>query len=112
MPADQVPQPDAPVLKEIVRRLVAAYRPHGIYLFGSAARGDAHPASDYDILLVVPDDTPEEQRRSSYALQVLQGVGVSKDVVIYRRSSFDGLAHLKSSLPGTVLREGKVLYAG
>jgi hypothetical protein len=30
--------PDAPVLPEIVRRLVAAHAPERIYLFGSVAR--------------------------------------------------------------------------
>lgn len=44
-----------PVLSEIVRRLVAAYEPERIYLFGSKARGDEGPDSDYDLLVVVPD---------------------------------------------------------
>lgn len=47
-----------PVLAEIVRRLVEAYQPERIYLFGSVARGDAGPNSDYDLLVVVPDDAP------------------------------------------------------
>jgi predicted nucleotidyltransferase len=48
---------DSPVLADIVRRLVAAYGPERIYLFGSMARGDAGPDSDYDVLVVVADDT-------------------------------------------------------
>ncbi|PYO54511.1 MAG: hypothetical protein DMD83_22120, partial [Candidatus Rokuibacteriota bacterium] len=43
-------------LVEIVRRLVEAYRPDRIYLFGSRARGTAGAESDYDLLVVVPDD--------------------------------------------------------
>ncbi len=43
-------------LKEILNRLIQAYEPEAIYLFGSKARGDAGPDSDYDLLLVVPDD--------------------------------------------------------
>ena len=42
------PSADDPVLPEVVRRLVEAYHPLRIYLFGSAARGDAGPDSDYD----------------------------------------------------------------
>jgi predicted nucleotidyltransferase len=45
-----------PTLAEIVRRLVAAYQPERIYLFGSVARGEAGPDSDYDLLVIVPDD--------------------------------------------------------
>jgi len=49
---------------EIVRRLVELYRPERIYLFGSSARGTAGPDSDYDFMVVVPDDTPREVRET------------------------------------------------
>ncbi|NIS69053.1 MAG: nucleotidyltransferase domain-containing protein, partial [Proteobacteria bacterium] len=39
-------------LAEIVRRLIAAYRPERIYLFGSKARGDSGGDSDYDLMVV------------------------------------------------------------
>ncbi len=55
---------DPSPLAEAVRRLVKAYRPERIYLFGSVARGDPGPDSDYDLLVVVPDDAPPERRRS------------------------------------------------
>jgi predicted nucleotidyltransferase len=48
--------PEDPALDEIVRRLVASYQPLEVYLFGSKARGDSGPDSDYDLLVVVPDD--------------------------------------------------------
>ena len=44
-------------------RLVAEYQPERIYLFGSKARGDAGPDSDYDIMLVVSScDLPAYRR--------------------------------------------------
>jgi len=60
----KMPVADDPALAEAVRRLVAAYQPERIYLFGSVARGDADPDSDYDSLLVVPDDALMERRRA------------------------------------------------
>ena len=39
----RTPNASDPVLGEIVRRLVEAYQPERIYLFGSVARGDAGP---------------------------------------------------------------------
>lgn len=60
-----------PRLQEIVQRLVDAYRPERVYLFGSMARGEAGPDSDYDILLVVPDDAPPERRDSDLAYRAL-----------------------------------------
>ena len=49
-------------LNDIVSRLVEAYDPERIYLFGSHARGEAGPDSDYDLLVIVRDDAPPEQR--------------------------------------------------
>ena len=98
-------------LKEVVSRLVKAYQPDSLYLFGSMARGDAGPDSDYDLLLVVPDDASPERRRSRLAYQVLRGTGIAADVLICTRSYFEARRHLKASLPGTVLREGKLLHA-
>ncbi len=65
------------VLAEVVRRLVEAYRPERIYLLGSKARGDAGPDSDYDLLVVVPDDAAPERRRSRLAYEVLRGTGTA-----------------------------------
>jgi uncharacterized protein len=98
------------VLAEVVRRLVEAYRPEQIYLFGSVARGDAGPDSDYDLLVVVPDDAPPERRRSRLAYEVLRGTGTAADVLVCTRSYFEQRRSLKASLPGTVLREGVALH--
>jgi predicted nucleotidyltransferase len=100
-----------PVLAEAVRRLVAAYHPERIYLFGSKARGDAGPDSDYDLMLIVPDDAPPERRRSRLAYDVLWGTGAAVDVLVWTRREFDGRLHLKASLPATVVREGQLIHA-
>ncbi len=100
-----------PALAEAVRRLVDAYRPELVYLFGSVARGEAGPDSDYDLLLVVPDDSPPERRRSRLAYEVLWGTGVAADVLVWTASQFESRKHLPASLPATVLREGKLLHA-
>jgi predicted nucleotidyltransferase len=100
-----------PALAEVVRRLIDLYQPERIYLFGSAARGDATEDSDYDLMVVVPDDAPPERRDSYLAYDVLWGSGVAVDAVICTSVWFHARTHLKASLPGTVLREGRLLYA-
>lgn len=102
---------DDPALREIVRRITDAYQPLRVYLFGSQARGTAGPDSDYDLLVVVPDDAPPQRRRSRLAYEALRGTGEAADVLVCTRSYFDARRHLKASLPGTVLREGKLLHA-
>ncbi len=102
--------PDAR-LAEVVRRLVEAYDPQRIYLFGSHARGDAGADSDYDLLVVVADDAPPEQKRSRLAYVALRGTGTAADVLVCTRRYFEERLPLKASLPATIAREGKLLYA-
>jgi len=102
---------DDTVLAEIVRRLVAAYEPERIYLFGSKARGDAGPDSDYDLMVVVPDDAPPVRRRSRLAYEALRGTGRAADVLVCTRSSFDSRLHVRASLPATIVSEGRLLHA-
>ena len=106
----KTPAADDPALAEAVRRLVEAYRPERVYLFGSVARGDAGPDSDYDLLMVVPDDAPAERRRSRLAYEALRGTGTAADVLVCTTSYFEDRRLLKASLPGTVLREGRLLH--
>ncbi len=97
-------------LAEVIRRLVEAYRPERIYLFGSKARGDAGTDSDYDLLVIVPDDAPPEQHKSRLAYKALRGTGTAADIIVWSRSKFEKRSHVVTSLPATVIREGKILY--
>ena len=100
-----------PQLAAVVQRLIEAYAPERVYLFGSSARGDAGPDSDYDILLVVPDDAAPERKRAKLAYASLWGTGAAVDVLVWTRSSFDRRLHLPTSLPATIIREGRLLHA-
>ena len=103
---------DDPLLAEMVRRLVSAYQPEEVYLFGSRARGEARPDSDYDLLVVVPESASPEQRDSRLAYEALLGMGVAKDVVVVTRDYYRWMLGAAASLPATVEREGHLLYAG
>lgn len=100
----------APKLSEIVKRLVETYQPLRIYLFGSYARGDTGPDSDYDLMMVVPDDAPPERQRAKLAYDRLWGTGAAADVVVWTAGRFMRRSSVVTSLPATVLREGRLLY--
>ncbi len=100
-----------PKLAEAVRRLVEVYEPELLYLFGSAARGEAGPDSDFDLLVVVGDEAPPEMRRAGKGYEALWGLGVPIDIVVWARGDFDRRLHLRASLPSTVVREGVLLHA-
>ena len=106
----KTPAADDPALAEAVRRLVEAYQPECVYLFGSMARGDAGPDSDYDLLVVVPDDALPERHRNRLAYEALRGTGTAADVLVCTASYFEDRRPLKASLPATVLREGQLLH--
>ena len=102
--------PTDPTLKEIVRRLGEHLRPERIYLFGSRARGDTGPDSDYDLLVVVASSTLPGYKRDQEAFRVLRGVGAAKDVIVLTSTEFRRRSSVVCSLPATVLREGTLLY--
>jgi excisionase family DNA binding protein len=100
-----------PVLAEIVRSLVGGYDPERVYLFGSAARGEMGVDSDYDIMLVVPDDAEPTRRRSRMAHEdLLDDVDAPVDVLVMTRSAFDAKAEVIGALPEIILHEGVLLY--
>src|SRR5690349_1441061 len=92
------------ILRDIVRRLAQVYEPERIYLFGSRARGESRPESDYDLLVIVADDAPPERRQDRLALEALRGLGAATSVLVDCNSYFEARRHLKASLPGIVLR--------
>jgi predicted nucleotidyltransferase len=105
-------RPEDANVQSILARVVELYRPERVYLFGSRARGDHRDDSDFDLLAVLPDDADEERLRSRRFYENCWDLPRSADVLIWRRTSFDAqAARVVASLPATVLREGRLLYA-
>ncbi len=98
-------------IDEITRRLIDFYHPVRIYLFGSEARGESGPDSDFDFCVVLPDDAPESLYRDRSIHRRLGGLQAAVDVVRLPCRDYDArAAHVVASLPATVVREGKLLY--
>jgi predicted nucleotidyltransferase len=54
--------PSNDIIRDIVRRIVDTLQPEKVILFGSQARGDARPNSDFDVLVIKPSDEPRYRR--------------------------------------------------
>lgn len=106
----RIPTASDSVLAEMVERLVEAYQPERIILFGSVARADANLDSDYDLMVVVPDDANPERQRSRAGYRATRHFGEARDIFVSKASDFQRQLHLKASFPSTVVREGIVLY--
>lgn len=99
------------LLNEIVRRLVQTLQPERIYLFGSRARGDARPDSDYDLLVVVKERTGEGLEMEQRAYGAMWGLHAPVEIVVMTTDYFDWMLEAAASLPASVQREGRLLHA-
>jgi predicted nucleotidyltransferase len=101
---------EAAALDFIRDRLVLSLGPEQIWLFGSRARPEHRPDSDFDILVVLPDGKSGEAHDYRRALEPLLGSGLPCDIVPCSVSEF---AHAKDE-PGTIaneaFRHGRRLY--
>ena len=101
---------DTNPLRLLLAKIHEAYHPLQIWLFGSRARGDARPNSDWDLFVVLDDDTPEEQLDLLEAWRLQYDTGVSADVIPCPQSAFQEDLDIANTLPYAIAREGVLLY--
>jgi predicted nucleotidyltransferase len=94
---------------EMVRRIKQLADPDQIILFGSRARGEGGPQSDYDILIVAHSPLPR-WRRTVPLYRSLAGIGVPKEIVWWTPQEVSQWRGVRSHFISTAVREGKVLY--
>src|SRR5207302_7916594 len=81
VPADKATDPGiAPLLDEVVRRVVEVADPDAIVLFGSAARDGMGPHSDIDLLVIKAGAHRRQLAQAIY--RRLVGLGQAVDVVV------------------------------
>jgi len=97
------------LLADIVRRIVETAQPEKIILFGSRARGDARPGSDFDLLVIKESDEPRYRRDAPLYL-ALAGVNAPVDVLTYTPEEVRDWSAVPQAFITTAVREGKVVY--
>lgn len=98
-------------LAELMRRILFFYDPVQVWLFGSRARGDARPTSDWDLLVVVDDAASDAALDLDVGWRLQRGCGVYADVVACRVSEFESDVSVPNTLAFDVGREGVLLHA-
>jgi predicted nucleotidyltransferase len=96
-------------LGEIVQPILKVGNPQKIVLFGSRARGEARPDSDYDILIVEPSTLPRYKRAVAYR-RALTGLALAKDIVVWTPEEVAEWRNVPNAFSTTALNEGIVLY--
>jgi predicted nucleotidyltransferase len=96
-------------IDSITAQLIEKYQPEKIILFGSAARGDATPGSDVD-LLIIKRDTPHYSADRIMELSRLIERDVPVDFLVYRPEEFENRLKMGDPFIELVMKEGRVLY--
>jgi predicted nucleotidyltransferase len=98
------------VIEEVKNRLVKAYDPIAIYLFGSYAWGTPTEDSDLDILIVVDASEEKSYVRPRIGQRVLFGLCISKDIIVYNKDEFNKYSNDITTLCYKIKREGMLIY--
>ena len=101
-------KPDPLILADLVKRVVEAADPEKIVLFGSAARGEMGPNSDYD-LLVIKGGKFNYWRVLTRIYRQLPGTA-PVDVVLVTSEDAERYRDTHCLVICPALREGKVIY--
>jgi hypothetical protein len=97
-------------IRGVVDRIVAAFAPSMVLLFGSHARGDLRPNSDVDLLIVWRDNAPPPNP-SSAVRRALGRVGFPMDLLVVSPADFARFRQWRGHVIYIAAREGVVLHA-
>jgi predicted nucleotidyltransferase len=95
---------------ELLKSIVAHFRPQRVIVFGSVARGESGPDSDLDLLVVLDDDTPAELRSARSVYEARKNYHRAVDIMPCRASVLAARARARGSFADSVLREGITVY--
>jgi predicted nucleotidyltransferase len=98
-------------IEEVKNRLVKVYNPLAIYLFGSYVWGTPTEDSDLDLLIVVDKSDEKSYKRPIIGHNVLFGLDVSKDLIVYTREEFEKRSKDVTTLCHKIKRDGELIYA-
>jgi uncharacterized protein len=98
------------VLERIVSCVRGAVEPELILLFGSRARGEAHEGSDYDLMIVLPNDVTDVESTGREIHHRLSESRISADVFTRTAAQYERRQRDPGLFDFAVAREGTILY--
>lgn len=97
----------------MVARIVEVLRPVQIWLFGSRARGEARPDSDWDLMAILQDDAPGEDLDIPSVWGRLRDLHLQRvELFTMTRSEFEHWRRSLGTLAEIVASTGVVVYDG
>jgi predicted nucleotidyltransferase len=102
-------QIDDKLIGEITEKIVEAFHPRRVILFGSRARGDHHSDSDIDLFIEMESNEPRWKRRVEIGKLFLHRWW-SMDIITYTPKEVEERKDSFATIVPRVLQEGRVLY--
>lgn len=97
----------------MVARIVEVLHPVQVWLFGSRARGEARPDSDWDFMAILPDEAPEADLDICSVWQRLRDLRLQRvEVFTMTRSDFEEWNRSLGTLAEIVASTGVVVHGG
>jgi uncharacterized protein len=103
------PVVDKVLIQEIVRKIVAAFNPRRIILFGSRARGDQREDSDIDLFIEMETNLHPVKRRTQIR-ELFERQWWSMDLIVKTPEEVLRERNSLISLVPDIEHEGEVLY--
>lgn len=98
-------------IQEAIRRLVKAYDPLEIYMYGKYAWGTPDEDDDLNLLLIVESSDKKAYQRGDLAFDTLLSLRIPKNISVLTKKEFDTGCQDVNSLTYEVKTRGKKVYA-
>ena len=95
---------------DLLQPIICYFNPRRVILSGSQARAASGPDSDYDLMVVVDDDTPPERFSWQARYEARRNDRRAVDLLLCRESVFAAKALIPATLAQTVANEGVIVY--
>ncbi len=97
------------IIQEIKSRIVNAFHPEKIILFGSSAYGTPTKDSDMDLLVIMPSDEPMHKRVLRIR-KLLRDIRIPKDIIVYTPQEVEKWKDASAAFVTSIIKKGKVIY--
>lgn len=96
-------------LQPLVDAIEARFAPEAIWLFGSRARGDNRSDSDWDIVVAVPDDAPQELLDPLVGWTLQRDLGIPATVLAMTSGALEETWGAPNTIGYVLARDGRLL---
>jgi len=96
-------------LQDIINRISSHINPTKIYLFGSRARGDHHPDSDYDFVIIYDGDKSKGDVDLSIR-RLFRRRDFAMDILVLSTYELERYKHVANTLSREITENGVVVY--